>query len=122
MDRKIKKVDATLGHGRQLQAFGYPVVETPTHFVVQATGVVTGVVDVSTPEAAQAALKDLIVRKAVWSYKTKFRFADKTRGWFTARNLLGRILKIKGEALRMDAWITDGSDGVEADDLASLLS
>lgn len=74
--RYIKSGKRTAKHLEILRSKGYEVEENEEGLVIQASEVVEGTVDLSSPEAAQKVLGDTIAASAVFSYQTKFKFPD----------------------------------------------
>jgi len=66
----------TAGHLALLESKGYTVRNTGEVLEIQASQVIEGVVDLSTPEKATEALSEAISAGAVYSYKTQFQFPD----------------------------------------------
>jgi len=74
--RYIKSGKRTAGHKAVLESKGYEVSENEEGLVIDASEVVEGTVDLSTPEKAKEALTAVVSQNAVFSYQTKFLFPD----------------------------------------------
>ena len=74
--RFIKIGKRTAEHKALLEAKGYEVSESDDVLAIQASEVIEGTIDLSTPEKAKEALAEVVAKKAVFSYKTTFKFAD----------------------------------------------
>ena len=76
MIRYIKIGKRTQEHKDVLESKGYEVSLEDGVLAIQASGLVEGKVDLSTPEKAQTVLSELIANRQVFSYETKFIFPD----------------------------------------------
>jgi hypothetical protein len=74
--RFIKVGKQTAGHKALLESKGYEVSESEGVLAITAHEVIEGTVDLSTPEKAAEVLSEVVQKKAVFSYKTVFKFAD----------------------------------------------
>lgn len=74
--RYITAGKKTAGHLEMLQSKGYDAKLVGDRIEVQASEVIEGEVNMSTPEAAREVLTEVTQKKAVFSYKTVFKFAD----------------------------------------------
>jgi len=74
--RYITAGKKTAGHLELLQSKGYDAKLVGDRIEVQASEVIEGTVDLSTPEKAEEVLAEVVQKKAVFSYKTVFKFAD----------------------------------------------
>ena len=99
-----KENKKTINHKAALESKGFEVEEKDGMLEIQATEVVEGVVDLSTPEKANEVLTDMLAQHKVFSYQTEFIFADREgkpnlHGTF-ALSKLGKVscLVTKGEA------------------------
>jgi len=76
MKRFIKIGKRTATHRAVLESKGYEVEERDGSLVVEASEVIEGTINLSTPEKAKEILGEVINKKAVFSYTTKFQFPD----------------------------------------------
>ena len=67
----ITKGTKTAGHGEWLRTRGYEVTETMTHFEIECSGFVDGLVDLSDPVKALETLQGFIKERKLLTYKTK---------------------------------------------------
>jgi hypothetical protein len=102
MQARIKVGAATRDHKATLAAFGYEVETitegTDTYLVINTDAVVEGSeeapIDISTPELAAVAVKELIAKKALWTYKTWFKGQKATQqGYFNGCQILRELGK-----------------------------
>lgn len=99
--RFIKIGKKTEGHEELLKAKGYEVTRNEDVLQVTCTAVREGTMDLSTPEKAAEILREVVTKKEVFSYETKFQFADgKVLFGVMACSRLGKAsaLITKGEA------------------------
>ena len=75
--RYILVTEDTAGHLELLQSKGYDAKIVGDHIEVQASEVIEGTVDLSTPEKAKEVLPGVIQKKAVFSYTTRFILRNK---------------------------------------------
>jgi len=103
--RYITAGKKTAGHLELLQSKGYDAKLVGDRIEIQASEVIEGTVDLSTPEKAKEVLTEVVQKKAVFSYKTVFKFADgKELFSVPACTKLGKVsaLVTKGEDKRND--------------------
>ena len=72
-NEKNEPCKATKNHAETLTKLGYEVKEDGDHVAISCSGFVTTEQDLSTPEKAQACLKEVITKKQLFTYSTRFR-------------------------------------------------
>ena len=75
--RYITAGKKTAGHLEMLQSKGYDAKLVGDRIEIQASEVIEGTVDLSTPEKAKEVLTEVIQKKAVFSYTTRFILRNK---------------------------------------------
>lgn len=75
-NKKGEPSKKTAGHQAVLEAKGYECAVEGDHLAVQASEVIEGTVDISTPELAQEVLANTVAKKAVFSYQTAFKMPN----------------------------------------------
>lgn len=100
IERYIKVGKRTENHQELLESKGYEVTNQDGVLTVKCSGVREETVDLSTPEKAKEIITEVVAKQQVFSYTTKFIFADgKELYGVLACSRLGKIsaLITKGE-------------------------